>query len=196
MADNGLKVSEVNDLIAQGVISGKTGEPIRRLRDRLREIHGERITILDRNGDERHFGAGYYAKMVIHTRTREASVIARHERLAEQGIDLVTIVGRVSNNFCTAYIDRVFSLSGKHPDYPPLASLVDGPPFHPNCSKSTAPFIEALEDPAVIAQAKMDADDPMLRIRDRNALQRAFEDLQGRQEATERHRRVLAAIGG
>ncbi len=186
MASNGLTVREVNDLIARGVIDGKTGAPIRELRERLKQIHGERITIIDRNGDPMSFEPGYYAKMVVHTRTREATERGRHERFAEEGVDLVTIVGRVSNNFCTAYLGKVFSLSGRHPTYPPISSLPDGPPFHPNCSKSTAAFIEELESPENLERGQTDPNDPMLTTRDRTQLQRRFQDTQGRQQAEPR----------
>jgi hypothetical protein len=138
------------------------------------------------------FDVGYYARMVATTKTREATTKARHARLAQQGIDLVVVQGRVSVNFCTAYLNKVFSISGKHPRYPALSSLPGGgPPFHPNCTKSTSPFIEELADPEEIEAGQPDPDlEPLLNVRDRSELQRRFQATQGRQLAEARRRRA------
>ena len=53
---------------------------------------------------------------------------ARHERLGELGLDLVAFVGRVSDNFCSAFLGQVFSLSGTSNKYPAYASLPGGGP--------------------------------------------------------------------
>jgi len=195
MADNGLKVEEVNRLIAGGVIEGKPAQPIRELRERLKKIHnGNVVTVINKNGDPMDFDAGSYAKMVVHTRAREASTIARHERLNEEGIDLVIILGRISKNFCTAYVGKVFSLSGNHPRFPAITQLPSEPPFHPNCSKSTAAFIEQLASPAVLKVGQMDLNDPMLSTQDRNALQRRFQDLQLRGDSEQRRKTIAEDI--
>ena len=195
MADNGLTVEQVNQTIARGVITGDTRAPMVEIRDQLRAIAGETITVIDKNGDPINFDAGYYAKMLVRTRTREAVVRGRHERLAESGIDLVTIVGRVSKNFCTAYLGRVFSLSGQSDRYPAITGLPsDGPPFHPNCSKSTAPFIDALESKKNQALGEMDATDPMLATKNTTELQRTFKDLQEGQSAAARQKSIVDDI--
>jgi hypothetical protein len=60
-------------------------------------------------------------------------------------INLVTIVGKVSDNFCSAFLGMVFSLDGKSDKYPAYSELPgDGPPFHPSCSKSTRAFVPEL----------------------------------------------------
>lgn len=188
MAATGVTNAEVNTILTGGVIEGQPQQAIRELRDALRKVHGEKVTITDKNGNPMEFDSGYYAHMVAVTKTREATVMARHARLADRGIDLVTVVGRVSVNFCTAYIDKVFSLSGTHPKYPPVSSLPGGgPPFHPNCTKSTAPFIEGLADPADLEAAAPDPElKQMLNVKDRSELQRRFQAQQGKQQATAR----------
>lgn len=90
-----------------------------------------------------------YASLLVRTRTREATVAARHERLLVSGIGLVQITGRVSSNFCTAFIGLVLSLGDERVidgvRYPAIASLPGGgPPFHPNCTKGTAAYIPDL----------------------------------------------------
>jgi hypothetical protein len=145
IAEQGLGREKLNRILAGGVIEGAPVETIRTLRDELSKIHGETVPIVDKNGDTINYAAKDYAEMVARTQTRQATTIARHERLESNGVDLVSIVGRVSTNFCTAFLGQVFSLSGKSDKYPALSSLPGGagpyppPPFHPHCSKSTRP---------------------------------------------------------
>ncbi len=192
MAATGVTNAEVNAILTGGVIEGRPRNTIRELREALKKVHGKQVTITDRNDNQRTFDAGYYARMVAVTKTREATCMARHARLADRGIDLVTVVGRKSVNFCTAYLHKVFSISGGHKKYPPLSALPGGgPPFHPNCSKSTAPFIEALADPQEIEAGKPDPDtDKLLNVQDRSELQRRFNMLQGKQQAEARGRSI------
>jgi len=179
MAATGVSNAEVNTILTGGIIEGKPVQAIRELREALKKVHGEKVTITDKNGQPMEFETGYYARMVAVTKTRAAVCTARHARLQERGIDLVVVIGRQSANFCTAYMDKVFSISGASDTYPPLSSLPSGgPPFHPNCSKGTAPFIEALADPEEIAAGLPDPDtDKLLNVRDRTELQRRYEAL-------------------
>jgi hypothetical protein len=73
----------------------------------------------------------------------------------------------------------VFSLSGKSDKYPAYAELPGGgPPFHPNCSKSTRPFIEDLASSKQLDQADgLDDADKLLGMKPAEA-QRTFKDLQ------------------
>ncbi|GAB4191741.1 MAG: hypothetical protein Kow00105_05790 [Phycisphaeraceae bacterium] len=192
MAAEGVTNAEVNAILTGGVIEGRPPATIRQLRDALIKVHGKRVTITDKNGQPRSFPAGYYAKMVAVTKTREATRLARHARLRDKGIDLVKVVGKISVNFCTAYLDKVYSISGEHPDYPPVSALPgDGPPFHVQCSKSTAPFVEVLADPVQVEDGKPDPDtDKLLNIQDRSELQRRFQALQLKTQAEARRRRI------
>jgi hypothetical protein len=195
-----MKLSEVdiNRILAGGSIEGKPVETIRRLREALRAVHGDLVEITDKNGDPLHFSVGYYASVVARTKTRQASVAARHERLSGLGLDLVSIVGRISKNFCTAYLGKVFSISGKSDKYPALDELPsDGPPFHPNCSKSTAPFIESLASPAEIDEAEgTDDQDQFVGVTDTSKLQRMFKDLQMHQQITAAYGTTAGKIYG
>ena len=187
-AQVGLDESQINRILAGGVVEGKPVETIRRLRDELRAVHGGTVTITDKNGDPREFDVGRYAEMVARTQTRQATVVARHDRLGELGLDLVAIVGRVSQYFCTAFLGQVFSLSGRHPRYPAYASLPGGgPPFHPNCSKSTRPFVEELAEPKQLADAEPLADAKKLLGMDTSRAQRSFKDLQLHAQVKDRY---------
>lgn len=187
-AQVGLDESQINRVLAGGLIEGKPVETIRRLREELRAVHGGTVTITDKNGDPREFDVGRYAEMVARTQTRQATVVARHERLGELGMDLVVIVGRVSQYFCTAFLGQAFSLSGKHPRYPAYASLPGGgPPFHPNCSKSTRPFVEELAEPQQLADAEPLGDARKLLGMDTSKAQRSFKDLQLHAQVKDRY---------
>lgn len=53
-----------------------------------------------------------------------------------------------------------------------------GPPFHPQCSKTTAPFVEALASGEELAAGEPDPDtDRLLNVRDRSTLQQRFQSM-------------------
>ena len=174
-----LPESDLDKILAGGVIAGKPAETIRTLREALQVVHGDTVTIQDKNGDLIHYPAGYYASLVVRTKTREATVHARHDRLEALDLDLVSIIGRISKNFCTAFLGQVFSLGGKSSKYPSYANLPNGgAPFHPNCSKSTRPFIEELASGKQLEMAEGHADADQLLGDDSATAQRKFKDLQ------------------
>jgi hypothetical protein len=180
----------INRILAGGVIEGTPARTVRELRDAFRSVAGDTVV-----AGSRTFEASYYAEIVARTRTRQAVQVGRHERLESLGLDLVRIIGRVSGNFCTAFLGQVYSLSGNHPTYPALAELPggfrgNGPPFHPQCSKSTAPFVEALASTAELARARPLSDAQRLRGMTTSQAQRAFRDLQLRQQIAERHQQT------
>jgi hypothetical protein len=175
----GLSESDINRVLAGGVIEGKPAETIRTLREELRRVHGDEVQVIDKNGAPINFKVGYYAGMVVRTKTREANQKAKLGRQQQLGLDLVAVIGRVSKNFCTAYLRQVFSISGKSDKYPAYSSLPGGgAPFHPFCSKSTRPFVEDLASEKQLQNAEGDEDsDSFLNI-DATTAQRRFKDLQ------------------
>jgi hypothetical protein len=104
----GLSEKEINKILAGGVIEGRPRDTYRALEKELKALHGETVEVNGINFDTR-----YYAELVARTKTRQATVAARHERLEDLGLDLVMIIGRQSGNFCSAFLGQVFSLSGK-----------------------------------------------------------------------------------
>lgn len=176
-ADVGLSRADLNTILAGGVITGQPRQTIRTLREELRAINGDKVTVVGKDGVGRDYDVGYYAEMVARTQTRQATVVARHERLQEADLDLVMVIGRVSDNFCSAYLGMVFSLSGKSDKYPSIDEI-DGPPFHPNCSKSTRPFVPELASGQQLAAAGgVDGAEALLGLKG-YAAQRAYQDLQ------------------
>lgn len=187
-AQKGFSEAEINRILAGGTIAGEPVLAIRKLRDELKAVHGGTVVIITKNGNPMEFDVGKYAALVARTKTRQAVEVARHERLAERGIDLVAIVGRQSNNFCTAFLGQVFSIGGKSDKYPSLSSLPGGgPPFHPNCSKSTRPFVEALAGDQQKRDAEILPDAAKLLRLDPTQAQRAYKDLQLRAQVKERY---------
>ncbi len=178
-AQTDLSEADVNRVLAGGAIAGSPAEATRALRDELRRVAGNTVTVIDRNGDPINFDAGYYADMVARTKIREASVVARHGRLSSLGLDVVTIVGRVSGNFCTAFLGKAYSLSGRSERYPAYSELpAGGCPFHPFCSKSTRPFVEELASGQQLDAADGLPDAEALHGATAAQAQRAYRDLQ------------------
>lgn len=149
---------EVNRAIIRGLVTGNTRVAEGAIRQVLGEAEGVGADVLSsyRKLGNQQIQVGRwtgplraYASTVVRTRTREATEAARHQRLGQSGINLVQITGRLSENFCTAYVGLVCSLGAPVTrdgvTYPALRSLPSGgPPFHPNCSKSTAAYIPEL----------------------------------------------------
>jgi hypothetical protein len=196
-AQIGVSEADIDRVLAGGVIEGTPRQTIRALRDELRRVHGDEVEVVGRSGEPMNFKVDYYAELVARTKTREAVEVARHERLQEHGLDLVSIVGRVSKSFCTAFLGQVFSLSGTSSKYPALASLPGGgPPFHPQCSKSTRPFIEHLASGRQLDLAGGLGDARKLIGKDVATAQRAFKDLQIYQQQKDRYATTAKALFG
>lgn len=145
----------VNRAIARGLISGDVRVAEGAIRDLFRDRNAPERESYRKLGNKivtvgkAEMTVRAYAMTVVRTRTREATVSARHERLGASGISLVQITGNNSTNFCTAFIGLVCSLAGEQTidgvTYPALSSLPNGgPPFHPNCSKGTAAYVPDL----------------------------------------------------
>jgi hypothetical protein len=196
-AQRDISERDINAILAGGIVEGQPRHTIQQLKAALEKVNGGKVTIIDKNGDPIDFDAGYYARLVVRTKTREATVRARHERLQQEGINLVSIVGRVSKNFCTAYLGMVFSLDGKSSKYPALDELPSGgPPFHPNCSKSTRPFIEDLATDRELDLAEGDDDTDKLVGMDAYQSQKAFKDLQIYQQVKDRYATTARRLFG
>jgi hypothetical protein len=154
---------KVNNAIARGLITGNPILADRAIRElfaedsddvkRVRKLGNKQIIV-----GKATMSVRQYAMTVTRTRMREATVEARHRRLTSRGVNLVQITGRNSSNFCTAFLGLVCSI-GPAPeiaglDIIELSTLPGGgPPFHPNCSKGTSPYIHELASPARQASA-------------------------------------------
>lgn len=153
----------LNQAIATGIISGDPRSTQKALRLMLAEPGEAALAEGDRKAyrrlGQRQIEVGGwtgsvadYAEIVALTRTREATVEARHETLLANDINLVQITGRNTANFCTRFVNLVCALDEAGTDggtYPLLDSLPGGgPPFHPRCSKGTVAFLPDLASDA------------------------------------------------
>lgn len=93
-------------------------------------------------------GRGYtaeaYSQMIARTMAQEAETMATLNRAIETGNDLVQVSAHGADDACGLYENGVFSISGTSETYPPLSSTPNGgPPFHPNCRHTLAPYVES-----------------------------------------------------
>lgn len=118
------------------------------------------VSVIGKGGKRYTFPLDFYAGMVASATHRQARSVATLYRAREANHDLVRVTPNPSKtgDWCDAYRGRVFSISGAHPIYPPLASTPNGgPPFHPWCRHSLGIFVESMHSPAERAEvAKVD----------------------------------------
>lgn len=79
----------------------------------------------------RHYQPDYYAELVARTKFHDVQSQATQATAEYVGSDLVQVSNHnTTTPLCMEHEGQVYSISGEHPDYPPLT---DTPPFHPNC---------------------------------------------------------------
>jgi hypothetical protein len=126
----------------KGSIGGAKKKLLKKLLDAYDD--GKFVAIIDKNGDLRQYKATTYAELLARTYMNEAFTAGTINTAQAVGSDLVQVS---SHNTKTAYDaqfeGKIFSLSGKDPDFPKATDL---PPFHPNCLHVITVVIkEALE---------------------------------------------------
>lgn len=173
----GLDGRKIQTLIAGGTLEGAPRASLAAVRAEVKKIAKEdgKVWVVDRNGELMRFKPDFYADLVFQTTQAEATNIGTLERLQQKRIDLVKIIGSSSANFCTAFVGKVYSMSGTHPTYPPISSLPrGGAPFHPRCSKRYVAFTPGLASAAEIQKAKPDAQSLALAGQSSSEAQRTF----------------------
>jgi hypothetical protein len=189
--------AELSKTIAQGLVSGGNKNKIgQALRERLaaggRELlesgkmsETDLAAIVDFDAGviqagKRRMPLNHYCRMVASFQLRQATVAATRERLADAGqavgdpdrYDLVIIRGPISGDFCDFYVNKVFSVSGRSSEFPPLDAIPNaGPPFHPNCTHTISPFVRVFATGRDIKRGRIN--DQFLNI-DGRAAQKKF----------------------
>lgn len=94
----------------------------------------------------RSYSLNYYAEMVARTELRRAQSKATDLMCEEYANDLVEFSRHANScEICRPHEGRVFSRSGRDPNYPRLSEELT-PPLHPNCGHSIGPTSrEAIE---------------------------------------------------
>lgn len=194
-AQRNLSEVQINTIISRGIIEGDPRAAIADLRNELILVNnGQMVPVPTKNGDVINMTADHYSKLIVRTKTRAATTIARHERLQLAGLDLVAVIGPEVDDFCEAFLGQVFSLSGTSSVYPSIRSLpglYPSPPFHPNCRHTTRPFIEHLATPAQLKLAKGIADASKLLGKDMATAQRLYLNLQIGQQVRGRYTKAI-----
>lgn len=140
---------EAADAIRQGLIGDGAGTP-RAVRNEVlnaleKKIGKEgKIIVEQANGRRVHFRPETFAKKIARRGVATAQSRAALNTILEFGQDLLRITDHATNTpICLPFEGRVYSISGRHPDYPALVNL---PPYHDNCQHGIAPFIEGSAD--------------------------------------------------
>lgn len=90
----------------------------------------------------RNYELEYYTEMVARTELRRGQSEATKALCSDYECDLVEFSAHAKPcDECAGLEGQVFSISGKHPTYPPLTADAT-PPIHPNCEHSIAPTTE------------------------------------------------------
>jgi hypothetical protein len=107
-------------------------------------IEGKYLKLTDKNGKDRFYNLKDYTDMTIRTKLRESSTMGVVNTATGIGADLVQVSSHnTKTEFDAQFEGKIFSLSGKDPDFPAATFL---PPFHPNCLHSISIiFKETLE---------------------------------------------------
>jgi len=107
-------------------------------------IDGKYIAIIDKNGKKRRYNLKSYSETVTRTSLRESSTLSVVNTTVGVGADLVQVSSHNTNTkFDAQFEGKIYSLSGKDPDFPKATFL---PPFHPRCIHSISTiFRETLE---------------------------------------------------
>lgn len=134
------------DAVAQKLAQGQTVNQCKK--NLVQALIDEGITcIKDRRG--RNIDLKSYAEVVARSTTREATNTATLNQLQNHGYDLVKMSKHSPTcSICAIYQGRVYSISGKSSDYPPLDTAYSGDyaNIHPDCAHVLEPYIPALAD--------------------------------------------------
>jgi len=88
----------------------------------------------------RNYNLKYYARLVARTRMRKTQTEAVKRTCEQYDNDLVQVSEHNTDcQICLPYEGEIYSLSGRHPNYP---LLTDTPPWHPNCEHNILPTSE------------------------------------------------------
>jgi len=89
-----------------------------------------------------------YTEMAMRSGTANAAVQGHQDKLAANGMDLVIISDAPREcPLCRPFEGKVFSLTGKDPDHPSLASARSAGLFHANCRHSSSLYQEGFTKP-------------------------------------------------
>jgi hypothetical protein len=143
--------------IADKISSGTTIDKTRKILAEKYASQGLAAIKYKRGGRDAFMSLDAYAGLVARSTTAEATNTACQKQVEEFGDDLVQMTTHANAcPICVSLEGRVYSISGKHPDYPALdLAYSDGyANIHPNCGHRLVPYIADLKTPEEIAEDK------------------------------------------
>jgi hypothetical protein len=121
-------------------------EKLKKIREEIVEMatKGAIITILCKDGKLRNYKIKDYAKLCVYTEASRAQAKATVNIAMEYDSDLIQVSDHnTTTPQCELYEGKVFSISGKDPDFPYYDDFI---PVHPNCKHTiTITFREIIE---------------------------------------------------
>lgn len=112
---------------------------------------------------------GNYAAMLARTSRIETDNVNGFMSALEDGTDLVQCIGQSPTcELCAIYRGRVFSITGKNKDYPPLYDGENSPlrdgynAIHPNCRCQFIPYYPELETKEQVEKDKARSNEPFV----------------------------------
>lgn len=128
-----------------------TGQTVRETKKRLQARLAEEGLSAFKDSKGREWRLDAYADMVARTTTTEATNLGTTNQLQSMGYDLMQLTDHDAPcPICAPYEGRIYSVSGKSKDYPPLnivPGIRDGYwTLHPNCRHRFSPYIPELDN--------------------------------------------------
>ena len=136
--------SAVVDTFRESMVEGLTApERWKRLSSRVAEYADSPTSwkFIDKSG--RRWKKGNYFDMLNRTVSANVARDTYHDALADEGHDLVELIGGLSSNShdaCIKWEGTVFSMTGATKGYPTLDQYVAEGGFHPNCVHVTVAY--------------------------------------------------------
>lgn len=121
-------------------------DELKELRSELIEesIDGERITIIDKNGNPRNYKIKDYSKMCVFTDAIKSQAQATVNIAIDVESDLIQVSRHFTNcDICSEVEGKVFSISGNDPDFPIMDFDL---PLHPNCKHTLTVIFREIID--------------------------------------------------
>lgn len=144
---NSLKIDELNSNLVEDIISKMKSDIDKALvsvRSVASKAHRDSVeidkmsslvSVVGQTGRSYRFMLDYYVGLVAHNAVQNTRIAAVLERSRMLQNDLIRVSPNLSNceSICSAYANKVYSISGKSKIYPALSSIPPMP-FHPLCS--------------------------------------------------------------
>jgi hypothetical protein len=138
------------EIFSRQLVTGESRKTI--LKQLKQELKAKGITSFVDAGNKR-WTIDNYSEMLLRTKPRilinEGTVdrlkVYQEKYPDSSDFDLIQLSSHGAKDWCRLYEGKVFSISGNHPNYPPVSSLPNGyATLHPRCRHIFQPYIESI----------------------------------------------------